>query len=411
MKSHFKLVLIFVLAISLPLGLFSNGLNLNGNGSKAISMGGAFVGLADDYSAAYWNPAGLTQLKETSLSFFVTDIMPSANYKFDLVGADSSTESKHYFSGSLGFFKPVSEKVTVGFYAYVPAGSGATWDGAGLSPLTDGVAYEWESLVGIATISPVIAVKVTEKLSLGATLNINYGLVKMKRPMLGQYEEDLNGMSVGASISMLFKPSRKFSFGLTYKTPFKVKVSGEADMPGAALLGMPTSSDAERETTWPMWIGTGVCFRPNEKLTFTADVQYTNWKVMTTIPMNFYNTGWKVAFEDAADFELKWKDAIQLRVGMEYKISKYFAVRAGYYRDPDPSPKETMTVLLPEVVYNWFTWGFGYSKGSITLDVGIEHAFGIDEEVSLLEVDPRAGMPGIHSADLFVATMALTIRF
>jgi len=38
--------------------LEANGLSLNGLGSKAVSMGGAFIGLADDFSLVYWNPAG-----------------------------------------------------------------------------------------------------------------------------------------------------------------------------------------------------------------------------------------------------------------------------------------------------------------------------------------------------------------
>lgn len=34
-----------------------------GMGARAIAMGGAFTGLADDYSALYYNPAGLAQIK------------------------------------------------------------------------------------------------------------------------------------------------------------------------------------------------------------------------------------------------------------------------------------------------------------------------------------------------------------
>src|SRR5690242_5810640 len=32
-----------------------------GIGSRATGMGGAFIGLADDWTAIYWNPAGLAQ--------------------------------------------------------------------------------------------------------------------------------------------------------------------------------------------------------------------------------------------------------------------------------------------------------------------------------------------------------------
>ena len=36
-------------------------LNFYGGGAKASAMGGAFIGVADDGFAAFWNPAGLTQ--------------------------------------------------------------------------------------------------------------------------------------------------------------------------------------------------------------------------------------------------------------------------------------------------------------------------------------------------------------
>lgn len=40
-----------------------------GIGAKAGSMGGAFVGLADDPSALFWNPAGLSQLNSPQVMF------------------------------------------------------------------------------------------------------------------------------------------------------------------------------------------------------------------------------------------------------------------------------------------------------------------------------------------------------
>jgi hypothetical protein len=40
-----------------------------GIGAKARGMGGAFIGLADDPSALYWNPAGLSQLEYPQIMF------------------------------------------------------------------------------------------------------------------------------------------------------------------------------------------------------------------------------------------------------------------------------------------------------------------------------------------------------
>ena len=47
-----------------------------GGSPKSIAMGQAFTGIADDFSAAYYNPAGLTQTKgvvEMSLGMSLSD--------------------------------------------------------------------------------------------------------------------------------------------------------------------------------------------------------------------------------------------------------------------------------------------------------------------------------------------------
>ncbi len=409
MKRFSKFLGILVLTLAMTLGLYSNGLNLNSNGSKAIAMGGAFVGLADDYSAVFWNPAGLTQMKETNIALFLTDVIPSPTYKWDLVGIDASAESKHYPSGGLGFFKPLSEKVVAGIYVHVPSGVGVTWNGADLVALTGGTPYEWDNLLGVVAISPAIAFKLSEQFSLGVAVNIDYGMLKVKMPALGQYDEDLSGWAVGATIGMLYKPTDKFSFGLTYKTPMKVKVKGEANMSGAPLVLLPATDEGEREATWPMWLGAGVCVKPSEKLTFTFDVQYTNWKKMEEIPISFTNAGWKAFFETSAALTLRWKDQVQLRFGLEYMVSETFAVRAGYYNDPIVSPIDTHNILMPELGYNWITFGIGYKAGKIALDVAVEYGIGKDVEVGIAEADPNAGMPGIHGMKIVVPNIALTI--
>jgi long-chain fatty acid transport protein len=397
-------------------GLYSNGFNLNSNGSKALAMGGAFVGLADDYSAAFWNPAGLTQLKETTLSIFMVDIIPSGvGYQFSipgLVNVDATAVTKHYLSGSFGFFKPLSDKVVIGLYTYVPTGLGVEWEGSELWALTQGVKYRWRTYVGIVTIAPAIAFKLSDKFSLGATFNINYGFAEIEKPGLGQYEESSDGMALGATVGMLFKPTEKLSFGLTYRTPLKVKLKGEASMAGAPLLGLPRTDDAEREANFPMWVAGGIAFKPSDKLTLTADVQWTNWKTMDSIPMTFTNAGWKAYFESGADLDLRWKDALQFRVGMEYKATGKLALRAGYYNDQNPGNSKTLTILLPEHAYNWITCGIGFISDKLTVDLGFEYGFGDTIDISPTELgatDP--GMPGTHKMKIMSPNITLTYRF
>jgi long-chain fatty acid transport protein len=408
-----RLFLTLALIVLTGISLSANGLNLNGVGSKAIAMGGAFIGQADDYSAVFWNPAGLTQMQKAGFSLFVTDVIPSGTYTFSMYGIDAKTKSTMYPSGSIAYFKPLNDKLIVGIAAYVPSGIGAKWNGEDLKLLTAGVPYRWESFMGVITVSPAIAYKVSDQFSLGATLNLNYGMLKLWRPGVGQYNEDLSGLAFGATIGALFKPIDKLGIGLTLRTPTKVKFSGEATMAGAALIGQSTTSDADREATWPLWLGVGLSFKATDKLTLNADAQYTNWKKIQTIPITYDDAAWqalkahpqlKAAFNN--DFDLQWKDAIQWRFGLEYAASEKLALRAGYYYDPSPSPAETLNVLLPEITYNVVTVGVGYKAEKLAIDFCVEYLMGKDVD------SPLTGkMPGTHGMSILTPNIAFSYHF
>jgi long-subunit fatty acid transport protein len=53
-----------------------------GEGAKATAMGSAFVGIADDPSAIYWNPAGLSKLQGVNMIFDHTNWIAGISYNF-----------------------------------------------------------------------------------------------------------------------------------------------------------------------------------------------------------------------------------------------------------------------------------------------------------------------------------------
>ena len=61
--SFYFLFISVVLAVDV-----SSSLNPVGSGARAAGMGGAFIGVSDDATAASWNPAGLIQLERPEIS-------------------------------------------------------------------------------------------------------------------------------------------------------------------------------------------------------------------------------------------------------------------------------------------------------------------------------------------------------
>ncbi len=429
---------------------FANGFNLNGVGSKAIGMGGAFVGLADDGSAVFWNPAGLSQTDKTTLYLFQTNLIPSGTYQWAYdplkVSIDAKTKGKVYPAGALVLLKPIGKKLVVGVTGYVPAGTGATWNGADFTtfPGVSGQTYTWESFMAIISAGPVVSYKINDKLSLGAVLAYNYGLLKMKRPALGQYDEDLSGSAFGATIGLLAKPIEKLSIGVSLRTASDITFKGDTTMSGTGspaiqpllpflrLSSLPGASQGERPATWPMWVGAGLAAKPTEKLTVTADIQFTNWKKVGVIDMNFTEAAWgtlqnppasllavpalkgpltQLATAFNQDFALNWDNAIQYRLGAQYMAGQDLALRAGYYYDPSPSPVSTLNVLLPEITYNAVTVGVGKKVGKLSLDFCMEALFGKKATAPATGFPTSVKMPGTHGMRILVPNFSIGYTF
>jgi long-chain fatty acid transport protein len=443
-KSCVSIILFLCFSSSLAL---ANGLNLNSLGTRALAMGGAFVGLADDFSTIYWNPAGMAFFSKKYFGFYGTDVIPTQEFTLDvnippvvrLVPAD--TETKHYLSGLAAYYHPVSEKVVVGFGVYVPSGLGASWDGADFKALSNNnELIDWRSKIGLITFSPGIAFQVSEKLAVGATFNVNYGLFNLSMHAgtepnpapppavidLGQYEDSMKGWGYGATIGILFKPIDKLSVGATYRSASTVKFKGESTISGMAFLGLSGTSDTERNVTWPMWLAVGAAFQPVEGLTLTGDLQWTQWSKIDVIETTFVDPYWAAMMEQSGDDlrPMNWDDALQIRFGAEYRFDKY-ALRAGYYYDPSPAPATTLNVLLPSYDFHVVTAGFGYSLNGLQLDFGIEYLMGMDRSVPFnvvtIPVDPyftlempagyETAMPGAYKMSILVPTISISYRF
>ena len=79
-----RALLVGITVLFVSVAVYAGGFALSGVGSKAIGMGGAFRGLADNWSAAYWNPAGLCQLSQSEFNFMGIAINPRPEYKPDI---------------------------------------------------------------------------------------------------------------------------------------------------------------------------------------------------------------------------------------------------------------------------------------------------------------------------------------
>ena len=418
-----KGLLVLIITLFAASALMANGLSLNSIGPRALGMGGAMVGLADDPTAIYWNPAGLAG-QNSSLYFFATDIIPFGTYKAnssdfgyppDYFTIDAKTKPHHYLGPNL-FANYKMGNLTLGLGVFVPAGLGAEYDGDDLTPLAGGESLEWMSKIAVIDIAPTIAYKINDMFSLGVTGNIFYGMFDMKRPStytdtLGvthgfQYSESSTGTGFGVSGGLLCKLSDMIQFGVSARTEIKVTMSGEAENALMLFQGGPEESDFDRDVAWPLWAAFGVAVKPMPNLTITADAQYSQWaKSEDSFKTEFKDPVWKAVTAATGDdtFVLDWKDCIQYRLGFEYMAGEKLALRAGYYYDPAPAPDETLNILFPSSTNNVVTAGLGFCVGKFDIDFGLEYLMGEERDITL----STHNMPGQHKLDIFAFSLAI----
>lgn len=90
-----------------------------GVGGRATAMGDAFVAVANDVSALYWNPAGLTQFSDNQIIFSHNQWVVDINH--DFVGAVYHLDDANSFGVSLTALTMDEMKVTT---EYAPFGTG-----------------------------------------------------------------------------------------------------------------------------------------------------------------------------------------------------------------------------------------------------------------------------------------------
>lgn len=124
---------LIAIGVALPCPVVAGPLGLYGFGARAIGMGGAFTGLADDYSAIYYNPAGLAATEGNNLAI---GFMAAKTY-FDLnleaaPGASKRQASalrdlekqkvdiEDYTAYVMGFTSRLNKYLALGMLAHLP---------------------------------------------------------------------------------------------------------------------------------------------------------------------------------------------------------------------------------------------------------------------------------------------------
>jgi long-chain fatty acid transport protein len=465
MKSCFVFLgVIFFVFVWISSSYAGGGFALPGVGSKALNMGGAFRGLADDWSAAFWNPAGLAYLpsSEFSMNIYALNFRPEytphmrlgeSGYNIGYPDQTCYPEDRAFFLPSFsGFYKFAQlEGFTGGVAFYVPYKLESRWDlykpPSGFNTTVPYPEFDYLTDILVWDLHPTVAKSfMEEKLSLGLGFSIQRADFDLRRTELvpttypRPYDflpvdayTKTDGWGVGFNAGVLYKYSPKLQFGLSYRSPVNIDLSGSIalemylpDIPvtGSAIRGGTRYfKDDDFKTTLPLpgEVGIGVMFKPIEKLTLTSDISSVNWskldnldtKDMTLIPGEQ-----DTVYVGVRDTKLpfNWKNIAKFSLGGEYILKEGWFVRGGYFFEQSPIPDNTFTILFPDAGdKHSFNLGLSYKIDSFELGYDYQLVAYNKREVKTLEDANGDGsfdnLPGTYKMFFHSSGFSFCYRF
>lgn len=342
--------------------IYSGGFQLNEHGAKAVAMGGAFTAVSNDPSAVYWNGAGLSFIRGTHFLLSTHAIQPKSTFRGVLPNVDEyKLIDQTFFPTNLFVSHYINDQWAVGFGFTVPFGLGTKWDNEWIGRY---LAVETE--LQVLTLSPVVSFKPIEQLAISAGFVYSFAHVLIERknpqtPFSGDATIRLEGddkAAFGYNLGLMYKPTDKLTFGVSYHSQIKYDFQGTATSKGAQQLidakRLPMG-DIKANLTTPFNLAFGVAYQAIDNLLLSADFQLVGWSSYDTLAVDFVDP----AYTDVASPRM-YKDSYFIRFGLDYKFNQDLSLQGGIYFDKNPVPNEYLNPSLPETNRLGFSVGAEY---------------------------------------------------
>jgi long-chain fatty acid transport protein len=369
----------------------TNGLSAIGFGAESSPMAGADLAVARDTAAMNGNPAGITQIPGNALDMYSGIIYPLSVAHRDNLGNDLEVWNRRAYVGGAGLTHRMGDSpVTVGIGLFAQGGTGNVYKNI-TTPF--GTTDEFSSLLRIAKITPTVAYRFDEKLSLGMSLQVVYTDIRQKvfpetsfldpadpgHPFSGT-DVEMNGFGFGVKLGALYKVSDRLSLGAAYTSKIHLPLSGTVVANLSSVgLGKVTYRDASIEgMALPQEVDVGFAVRPVPRLLVAVKVAWLDWsgalKTSTLRAASPDRPGAPTALSHPST--LNWKDQYVFAIGIAHDLTEKVVLRAGYNFGSNPIPANTLNPLLAAIAEHHVTFGGGYAfSPKWQVSTAVEYAF------------------------------------
>ena len=354
-------------------------------------MAGADLAVARDTAAMNLNPAGITQIPGNALDIYGGIAYPLSVAHRDQFGNDLEVSNRLAYLGGGGFTRRLGDgPLTVGIGLFGQGGAGNVYKNV-TTPF--GTTDEFSSLLRIAKITPTVAYRFDEKLSLGMSLQVVYTDISQKafpetsffdpadpqHPFFGT-DVEMDGFGFGVKLGGLYKISDRLSLGAAYTSKMRLTLDGTLVANLSAVgLGKVTYRDASIEgMALPQEVDVGFAVRPVPPLLVAVKVAWLDWsgalETSTLRAASPDNPGAPPAL--SLPSTLNWSDQYVFAIGIAYDVTEKLILRAGYNYGSNPVPENSLNPLLAAITEHHITFGGGYVfSPKWQVSTAVEYAF------------------------------------
>lgn len=389
-KSLMKISLALFCA-SFATGALAAGFGLNEMSARGNALQGTLVGSTRDASAAYFNPANLTELGDGIHSMLgLTFARPDYN---TYVGGVRTDQDEHIFElPHLYVASRVADGLFLGLGEYTEFGLGTRYLNGKTWPLA---ADSTKTTMYSFTFSPTIGWQVADTLSLGAGLRLLY-LNLISDRMLPAYAShchmDTEDWALSYLASAAWQITRDLRFGVVYRAQADFHEEGDI-----ALSPLGLGTGVKGDISMPQSVMAGFNWQCTERLNLGLNVTYVDWSVVKSLDQDFESP----AFPDQKAPH-NWHDTWRASVGAEYRINASWAVQGGVTHDLDPTDAGFANTMCPPGDRDQIGVGFTYAHGDWTFSADYMFVFihSTDRDIHGVET---------HFRDLHTDTLGLTV--
>jgi long-chain fatty acid transport protein len=360
----------------------ANGFGLPDQDAFATARGEAFVATADNPSAIFYNPAGITQLTNSNFrggaygAYFEPSFTPpgnAPNHGQTYYSSDNFAVIPQLFYTYTAKGAPLS----FGLGVYAPYGGNMSWpqDTGFRTVATSG------SLTYI-TINPVAALKVLPSLSIGGGVMVNYGSISMSqgllrsmKPFTNFFNFDGEGWSAGANVGVLWQPYEQISFGTTFRSSATMNFQGNTDFELQPVNPLSRRS-AQADFTFPLTTVMGISYRPTPKWNIEFDANYTGWNSFETVNIQQSPPAVRRPFQQDIPVNLDWQASWMYEFGVTRYFDGGWHVSAGYVFNENSVPNTYYTPLAADMDRDFFSIGAGFKGKTFNFDIAYQLGYG-----------------------------------